>query len=109
MSNTNPIGKSAETVNRSRSAGPLHPLTQAVELDLCSCQDALNNCADTLYLLAALFGGYDMTPYRVLDSDAARHGMFLQLFGVADTLKAIEAFLEREAERQARQEDRIAE
>lgn len=96
MSNTHPIGKFAETVSRSRSAGPLHPLTQAEGLDSCSCLDALNNCADTLYLLADLFGGYDTTPYQVLDSDAARRGMFLQLFGVADCLKAAVAFLESE-------------
>lgn len=116
MSNTHPIGKSAETV--SRSAAPLHPLTQAVELDSCSCRDALSNCAATLYMLADLFGDADMERYPTMDSSAARRGMFLQLFGVAGTLEAINAFLEREAEeasdareaeRQARKEARRAE
>ena len=97
MSHTHHIGDSAESVNR--SAAPLHPLTQAVELDSPGCRDALNNCAATLYMLADLFGDTDMERYPVLDSAAARRGMFLQLFGVADTLEAIKAFLEREAER----------
>lgn len=96
----------------------IHPLVQAAELDSCGCRDALNNCAATLYLLADLFGDSDMERYPVLDSSAARRGMFLQLIGAANTLEAVGAFLEREAEeaseqraaeRLAQQESRRAE
>lgn len=51
-------------------------------------QDALNNCASVLAMLADLFGS-DTTSYPVLDSDAARRGMWINLVGIADTLTAI--------------------
>lgn len=55
-------------------------------------QDALNNQAAVLSLLADLFGG-DNEKYPILDSDDARHGMWLQLAGAAQLLKAITAAL----------------
>lgn len=108
MSNIHRIGNPAETASRSRPAVPPHPLLQAAELDVSACRDGLNNCAATLCLLADLFGNADMDRYPVLDSAAARRGMFLQLYGVADTIEAIEAFIGREAE-EAREKRTTAE
>lgn len=51
-------------------------------------RDALNNCASVLSMLADLFGS-DATDYAVLDSAAARRGMWINLIGVADLLTAI--------------------
>lgn len=50
--------------------------------------DALNNATAMLFCLSDLFCG-DNDKYPVLDSEAARLGMWLQLFGIARTLEAI--------------------
>lgn len=113
MSNTDHIGNPAESVSRPRSVTPRHPLLTGQTLNRADIRDALNNCADTLHMLSDLFGDSDLDRYSVLDSAAARRGMFLQLQGLASTLEAIEELLgveaeqacsEREARREAERE-----
>lgn len=113
MSNTDHIGNPAESASRPRSVTPRHPLLTGQTLNRSDIRDALNNCADTLHMLSDLFGDTDMERYPVLDSAAARRGMFLQLQGLASTLEAIEELLgveaeqacaEREARREAERE-----
>lgn len=53
-------------------------------------QDALNNCANVLALLADLFGS-DAEDFSTLDSVSARRGMWLQLQGIANVLTAVSA------------------
>ena len=95
-----------------------HPLLHDVAVGSCNFRDGLSNCAATVHMLSDLFGDAEMESYSVLDSAAARHGMFLQLKSVAYTLEAIEEYIgreaeaareEREAERLARQDRRRAE
>ncbi len=93
MSNVHHIGDSAEPVNRPLSITPRHPLLVGATLKRADVRDVLNNCVNTLVMLADLLGDADQTRFPTLDSGAARRGMFLQLFGVADTLKAIEKLL----------------
>jgi hypothetical protein len=58
-------------------------------------RDALNNSIATLYLLSNLFGGDDES-YCPLETPQARRGLWLQLRGIADLLKAIEQTLSGE-------------
>ena len=63
----------------------VYPFPLAHPNGLC---DALNNCADTLYTLADLFG-FDARPsgYAILANPSARYGLWSQLQGIADLLK----------------------
>ena len=93
MSNTHHIGDSAESVNRPLSITPRHPLLVGDTMKRADIRDVLNNCVNTLVMLADLLGDADQTRFPTLDSGAARRGMFRQLHGVADTLEAIEKLL----------------
>ncbi|HAO31827.1 MAG TPA: hypothetical protein DCQ84_02600 [Candidatus Competibacteraceae bacterium] len=93
MSNVHHIGDSAEPVNRPLSITPRHPLLVGATLKRADVRDVLNNCANTLVMLADLLGDADQTRFPTLDSGEARRGMFLQLHGVANTLEAIEKLL----------------
>lgn len=74
---------------------PAHPLLSGpFAQSPANIEDALSNCAATLYMLADFFGS-NADDYSVLDSDRARRGMWLQLYGVAGVLECIEANLQR--------------
>ncbi len=87
-----------------------HPLIHDVAVNSGNFRDGLNNAAATLHMLADLFGDAETDRYSALDSAAARHGMFLQLQGVAYALEAIEAYIGREAEAasEGREAERLA-
>lgn len=72
MSNVHHIGDSAEPVNRPLSITPRHPLLVGATLKRADVRDVLNNCANTLVMLADLLGDADQTRFPTLDSGEAR-------------------------------------
>ena len=62
---------------------------------LSGCQDTLNRAESTLILLADLFTALPKH-HTIFDSNEARHGMFLQLTGLANLMAAISDRLQRE-------------
>lgn len=87
-SNTHHIGTSADFPSLRPS--PRNPLLSTSPLATSDgLADALHNCAATLYVLADLFGFDDEKAcYSVLDNQNTRYGMWMQLHGIADLLKA---------------------
>ena len=81
--------------NHSTPIEPAHPLLSGpLAENPHHLEEALGNCAATLYMLADFFGS-NADNYSVLDTDAARRGMWLQLYGVAGVLECVEAHLQR--------------
>lgn len=88
MQQSDSIGTSADFLSLRPS--PRNPLLSTSPLATSDgLADALSNCAATLYVLADLFGFDDeKAGYSVLDNQNTRYGMWMQLHGVADLLKA---------------------
>ena len=78
-----------------QSGSPIpHPFLSPLPVTcLSGRKDALENCVSVLHLLADLFGG-DNDSYSILNTNRARQGMFIQLYGVANVLEAVVASLE---------------
>ena len=77
-----------------------HPLFDADSVNGGNYRDGLNNCAAVLWMLADLFVCDDSS--TTLDSPRARHGMFLQLQGIASALESIGEYLGEESARSHR-------